>query len=116
MGYPSDAVEVRSYWKVGDGDPFAGGAIGYDSTWTVNGRDAGSSTTRPAGATTITEADYDGLMGAYLTEWTARATGGQEWVDARVAEDAATRTATRAALVAGDALTEAQAASIAGAV
>jgi hypothetical protein len=116
MAYPPDAVETRIYWQLGNGDPFTGGAFGYDSTWTLDGRDVGSSTTRPAGAVTITEAAHAVLEAAYLATWTVRATGGQAFYEAERADEAAVRTTAVAALVAGDALTAAQAASIVGAV
>ena len=54
--YPPEAVETRTYWQVGNGDPFTGGAFGYDATWTLDGEVIATSVTEPAGASTITAA------------------------------------------------------------
>jgi len=112
--YPPDAVETRSYWKVGNGDPFTGGAFGYDCTWTLDGTVIGTCDTRPAGASNITEADHAALEAAYLATWTAEATGGLAWLDAQLAAEQALRDSAKAKLVSGDPLTAEEATSLAG--
>lgn len=59
------ATEERIYWIVGNGNPLHGNCMGYDSVW-KDGDDntVAASTTRPAGATTTTEAAYDAAFAA----------------------------------------------------
>ena len=113
--YPPEAVETRTYWQVGNGDPFTGGAFGYDATWKLDARVVGASVTAPPGAVTITAAAHAALEAAYLTTWTTEAAGGGAWLAATLAEEATTRGEAAAALVAGTPLTAAQAAAITGA-
>jgi len=112
--YPPDAVETRAYWQVGNGDPFTGGAFGYDCTWTRDGTVIGTCNTRPAGAVDITEADYAALEAAYLTTWDAGAIDGQAWLDGQLAAEQVAKNDAKAALMAGIPLTEAEAKIVTG--
>jgi hypothetical protein len=106
--------QTLTYWKLGNGDPYNGGRFGIDSETTLDGEVVASSTYRPPGAVDITEAAYDALVAAFQTEWDARAIGGQEYVDEKVAERDALRDLGTAKLVAGTPLTPAEATAITG--
>jgi len=114
MGYPPEAIETRSYWKVGNGDPFTGGAYGYDSEWTLDGTVIGSCSTKPAGADASTDAEWDILDIAYQATWTTEATGGQAWLDAQMATEAAEVQGAADGLKADTTLTDAQILRITG--
>jgi hypothetical protein len=114
--YPPDAVETRTYWQVGNGDPFNGGAFGYDSTWTLDGTVIGTCDTRPAGAADITEPDYAALEAAYLAAWDAGAIDGKAWLDGQLAAEQVVKNDAKAALMAGTPLTDAEAKIVTGGI
>lgn len=54
---------AATYWKIGDGLPDNGGCCGYDAIYTriSDGEVAYETRTKPAGASDITEAEYEAL-------------------------------------------------------
>jgi hypothetical protein len=114
VGYAA-VIEERIHWKLGNGDPYNGGRFGFDVRVLVDDETVvATASCRPEGAITIDVVEYDALEAAFRDTWETRAVGGQAFVDDVLADRAALRDAAVAKLVAGDPLTAAEAAAIAG--
>lgn len=107
-------VITRTYWKLGNGDPYNGGRFGFDEETTEGSVVLSSSTYRPPGAVDIAEAEFNTLSASFRTEWDTRAVGGRAFVDSEVAARDALRNSATAKLVAGTPLTQAEATAITG--
>jgi hypothetical protein len=109
------AIEERTYWIVGDGDPIHGNCMGWDSVWKdADDNVVGASVTRPAGAPTVTEGEYDTALAAFNVELTQVADDLPAWFAQQKADHDALATSARAKLVAGDPLTAEEAALLTG--
>ena len=108
-------TEERTYWQEGDGNCLSGGCTGYDSVWTVDGTISAQAVTRPAGAVTITEAEYDALIAAMVAD--AEVLIPQQDADLAASQAAheVLLVSANANLVSGTPLTQAQADAITGA-
>ncbi|HUW00917.1 MAG TPA: hypothetical protein VMW08_01070 [Acidimicrobiales bacterium] len=114
MSWPA-GTETRTYWKAGDGNPFSGGCIGYDSVWrNSDGVVIASSGGRPPGAVTIPEAEYDTLLAQCIADGNQTVIDGDAWLAGMDAEREALQIAARGKLVSGDPLTAEEAAIITG--
>jgi len=110
----SDVTTQTTYWQEGNGDPYTGGAFGADVAVLVGEVVLSKSTSRPDGAQTITEVEHAALEAAFRATWDERAVGGAAWLAAHEAEVLALRDSARGKLIAGQALTAAEAAAITG--
>ncbi len=106
---------TRTYWRLGDGDPYNAGGFGFDNVATIDDVAVVVGTSRPDGAVDSTENEHDRLRDAWATEWEKRAEGGQRFVDAAIADDRAIRESAKKKLVSGKPLTAAEAARLIGA-
>lgn len=105
---------THSFWKLGDGNIFSGGSIGYDSITTrdSDGETLYQSSCRPAGAVDITEAEYEAIKAAIIADGEQVVADGDAWLAAQKADEDALLVSARAKLVAGTPLSAEEAAII----